>query len=78
MEEITLKRPKNEAQTEWETLQGPESLAELGFTQKTAKPDEPCLLAFLFPEDKNQVVIDELSTPPPLPEAMQNNDMIVD
>ncbi|CAD5230175.1 unnamed protein product [Bursaphelenchus okinawaensis] len=76
--DITLKRSKNGQLTDWEIVNDNQTLGGLGFTQKNAKPDDPAVMAFLLPEDDNQVNITPLSLPPPLPDAMQNNEMSVD
>ncbi|CAD5207791.1 unnamed protein product [Bursaphelenchus okinawaensis] len=78
LSDIILKRPKNVELTVWETLDDKQVVRDLGYTPKTSKPDEPSILAFLLPEDQNEVRITPLSIPPPLPDAMQNNDMQVD
>ncbi|CAD5210703.1 unnamed protein product [Bursaphelenchus xylophilus] len=76
--EITLKKSRGAQLTDWETISDEKALVDLGFTQKNAKPDDPAILVFLLPEDGGRVNITPLSTPPPLPEAMQHSEMNVD
>uniref|UniRef100_A0A914DW22 Ubiquitin-like domain-containing protein n=1 Tax=Acrobeloides nanus TaxID=290746 RepID=A0A914DW22_9BILA len=74
-EKQILKKPVNESRDEWVVLDDRSALSDLGFNTKNARPDEPAVLALLLPEDDGNVNIAEMSSPPPLPEAMRHRDM---
>ncbi|KAH7727656.1 elongin B-like protein [Aphelenchoides avenae] len=72
--EQTLKRPVDEARSEWQALDDKKLLSDLGYNNKNAKADEPAVLALVLREDCDNVIIDPVSTPPPLPDAMRQRD----
>ncbi|CAJ0600362.1 unnamed protein product [Cylicocyclus nassatus] len=66
-----LVRLLDDSNTNFLPLDDKKTLAESGFTVNNAKAQTPAMVALMF-RGESAPVIDELSTPPPVPDAMRN------
>ncbi|KJH53083.1 hypothetical protein DICVIV_00768 [Dictyocaulus viviparus] len=66
-----LVRLLDDTNTNFQPLDNKKTLAESGFNVNNAKAQTPAIVALMI---KGEVapIIDELSTPPPVPDAMRN------
>uniref|UniRef100_A0A0R3PVT6 Ubiquitin-like domain-containing protein n=1 Tax=Angiostrongylus costaricensis TaxID=334426 RepID=A0A0R3PVT6_ANGCS len=55
----------------FQPLDNKKTLAESGFNVNNAKAQSPAVVALMF-KGESAPIIDELSTPPPIPDAMRN------
>uniref|UniRef100_A0A0N4U2F3 Ubiquitin-like domain-containing protein n=1 Tax=Dracunculus medinensis TaxID=318479 RepID=A0A0N4U2F3_DRAME len=69
-----LKRSEDDA---WQTLDDLQLLSHYGFTQQNTKAQSPAVIALCVRDglsivaEDDGVIIDELSSPPPIPDAMR-------
>ncbi|VDM69380.1 unnamed protein product [Strongylus vulgaris] len=66
-----LVRLLDDSTTNFQPLDDKKTLAESGFSANNAKAQAPAMVALMF-RGESTPVIDELSTPPPVPDAMRN------
>uniref|UniRef100_A0A914VWD2 Ubiquitin-like domain-containing protein n=1 Tax=Plectus sambesii TaxID=2011161 RepID=A0A914VWD2_9BILA len=71
--EQTLKKQADDQAKTWETLDDAKSLSDCGFSTLNAKAQHPAVVALCLVKDgqAEDVMIDPLSTPPPLPDVMR-------
>lgn len=55
----------------WVLLDDSKTLVDQGCTLRIAKPDSPAPIALIVNNEDNDVVIERMSSPPPMPEAMR-------
>ncbi|VDD88453.1 unnamed protein product [Enterobius vermicularis] len=73
---MVLKRMTEEGR--WHTLDDSKTLLESGFSQDNARAQDPATIGLQILDEDDDVIIAELSTPPPLPDPMRQESKAVE
>lgn len=58
----------------WILLDDGKSFADQGCSSRLAKADCPAVIALIVKDEDDDILIDRMSTPPPMPEAMRSRE----
>ncbi|TKR76056.1 hypothetical protein L596_017257 [Steinernema carpocapsae] len=68
---LKVRKATNE---EWRDMESDKPLSEYGITPSIATAQNAYQIALVIPEDNGKVVMDSLSQPPPIPDAMRRDE----